>query len=168
MFRKLQTFARYPRFVQCWLLPVVFALVIAKVLIHLISFRRLSRVLGARTGTEPWTPVISLKQTRRARQISQLINVASHYTLTEVNCFPKALIARLMLTLYRVPYCCFFGLRREHESGDFDAHAWVVTGDCGLGDRRSFRRYTIVGVFSSNRLWMVMQDEARRMGIDAF
>mgnify|MGYP001033599803 CR=1 FL=1 len=161
MLSKLQTFADYPRFVQGWLLPVVMALMIAKVLIHLVSFKRLSHILGTRTGTEPWTPVICPRKTRRARQVSNLINVASRYTLTEVNCFPKTLVARVLLTLYHVPHCCFFGLRRKNKGGDLDAHAWVVAGDCGLGDRRSFRCYTIVGVFSSNRHWASMQDESR-------
>jgi len=161
MFRKLQSFLNFPRFDRFWLLPVVLGLLIAKLLIWLVSFRRLSPLMGVQTGVVPWTPVISTAQTRRARQISRVVNRASRYTLTEVNCFPKALVARALFAIYRIPYCLFFGLRRDEESGEFDAHAWIVSGDAFLGMRSSFRRYAVLNVFASPALWATMRREMR-------
>ena len=141
---------------------MVLALLIAKLSIWLVSFRRLSPLMGVQTGVAPWTPVISNAQTHRARQISRVVNRASRYTLTEVNCFPKALVARALFGLYRIPYCLFFGLRRDEGTGDFDAHAWIVSGDAYLGMRSSFRRYRVLNVFASPAVWADMRREMQR------
>jgi len=119
--------------------------------------------MGVQTGIEPWTPVINAAQTRRARQISRVVNRSSRYTLTEVNCFPKALVARAMFAIYGIPYCLFFGLRRDEESGEFDAHAWIVSGDAYLGMRSSFRRYKVLNVFASPSLWADMRRHMQRL-----
>jgi len=162
MFYKLRSFLNFSRFDRYWLFPVVVALLVAKLTIWAVSFRRLSPFLGAQTGVAPWTPVISPEQTHRACQIARVVNRASRYTLTEVNCFPKALVARALFGIYRIPYCLFFGLRRDEETGEFDAHAWIVSGDAYLGMRSSFRRYRVLNVFASPSLWADMRCEMQR------
>jgi len=163
MLYKFRSFLRFPKFDRFWLFPVVVALLVAKLMIWVVSFRRLSPLLGAQTGVAPWTPVISPARTRRACQITRVVNRASRYTLTEINCFPKALVARALFGLYRIPYCIFFGLRRDEETGEFDAHAWIVSGDAYLGMRSSFRRYKVLNVFASPELWADMRRETQRV-----
>jgi len=149
IFNKVRSFLQYPLFVRIWFVPVLVGLGGAKLLIALVSFRRLAPHLGVRTGVAPWVPVLDDDRLCRARQIFSTIDLAAGYSPYEVNCFPKAIVSRYLLAACKIPYCLYFGVRRKQKDATFDAHAWVVAGDCGIGDRRSFWRYAIVGVFAA-------------------
>ena len=143
-------FRHHSLFVQLWFVPVWLGLGLAKLAIFTVSFKRLVPRLGVSVGVRPWLPVIDHRRQRRARQISGVIQLASRYTPWDSNCFPQAVIARVMLGLYRVPYCLFFGVRRHQ--GRFDAHAWIATGPIRVTGQYSFNHYTVVGIFTPQNL----------------
>lgn len=152
VFVKLARFSRYPGFVKGWFIPVWLLLGLARLAILTVSFRRLAPRLGHSVGIAPWLPLLTEREAKKARLTSQVIRLAARYTPWESNCFPQAITARIMLGIHHVPYCAFFGLRRNANTGAFDAHAWVAAGRVRVIGETSFHLYTVVGVFASPRL----------------
>ena len=85
-------------------------------------------------------------------QIGRAVRLAARYTPWDSNCFPQAVVARLLLGLYGIPYALFFGLRRDPDSGAMLAHAWVAAGRVRVTGGESFGQFTVVGVFVSRNL----------------
>lgn len=79
--------------------------------------------------------------------IGRLIAMTSRYTPWDSNCFPQAVVARLLLGLYGIPYALYFGLRRDAESGELKAHAWVIAGKVAVTGGHSFNGFTVVGCY---------------------
>lgn len=148
---KLKGFLRHPLPVKLWFFPVWVGLGLAKLAIRLITFKRLVPRLGTLMGVAPWLPTLDPEQERRARIIKQVILLAARHTPWDSNCFPQALVARMLLGWYRVPYCVFFGVRRSPASDQFEAHAWVAAGRVRVSGGGSFMSYTVVGVFAGPR-----------------
>lgn len=156
MYRVLLKPARFFRhhtvFVQLWFLPVWLALGVAKVAISTVSFKSLVPKLGVSMGVRPWLPLLTASEERRARRVSQVVQLAARYTPWESNCFPQVVVARILLGIYGIPYCLFFGVRRKPVSGEFDAHAWIASGKVRVTGRYSFHQYAVVGVFTTSSL----------------
>lgn len=149
---KLGSFFRYPCFVKAWFLPTWFLLGFARIAILSITFRRLASRLGASVGVAPWVPLLDEREAKRARLIGQVVRLAARHTPWESNCFPQAIVARMLLAAYRVPYCLYFGVYRNAATGAFAAHAWVAAGRVRVIGGWAFDKYTVVGVFVSPNL----------------
>ncbi len=145
--RKTLSVLRQPRFIQVWLIPLWMLLGLSKAVIFTVSFRRLAPRLGVAVGVAPWVPVLLPAQEARAWQISRAVSLAARYTPWDSNCFPQAVAARLLLGLYRIPYALYFGLRRDPDTGEFEAHAWIAAGRVRVTGGASFSRFTVVGCF---------------------
>ena len=65
------------------------------------------------------------------------------------DCYPQAIIARLVLGLYRLPWTVSMGVRRDPASGEMQAHAWVECGGLCVTGGNSNDSYSLVGVFAS-------------------
>ena len=150
--RKLDNFRRQPIFVQLWLIPAWILLGVSKLLILLVTFRRLAPLLGKDYRAVALVPVLREKSERRALFISRAVRTAARYTPWDSNCFPQALAARSLLGLYGIPYALYFGLARETEGSNLEGHAWVVAGRINVTGGNSFDTHTVVGTFLSPRL----------------
>jgi hypothetical protein len=125
-----------------WFPFVWISLGVARGAILALSFKRLSRVLGRSTDRFDFVPPINSAQARRVDQIRRVIKTASNNTPWVSNCFPQAIVARLLLGIYLVPYSLYFGLRRDADTGVLLAHAWVMSGDgwvCGMLKGETFQ-----------------------------
>lgn len=116
-------------------------------MIMMLAFRRLSKGLGDNMGVAPLTPLLPERQVARARDIGQTIQIASRYTPWESNCFPQAVVARLLLGVFGIPYVLSFGLMRDTATAELKAHAWVAAGPVAVTGGRNDGQYTVVGVF---------------------
>lgn len=132
-----------------WLFPAWVFLGISRLLIKVFAFKHLARWLGVHDGLAPRTPSCTQAQEAIARNIGRAIRVAASYTPWSSNCFSQALTARFILGLYKVPYALFFGLRRDPETDQLKAHAWVVAGRLNVTGGRGFKNYVSVGCFVS-------------------
>ncbi|WP_282041738.1 lasso peptide biosynthesis B2 protein [Halomonas alimentaria] len=144
---KLSSFLRKPLFFKLWFIPAWCLLGTTKLLIHLVSFRRLERFMGTGCGVNPVQPLLTPRQRTRATAIGQLVCTTACYTPWNSNCFPQALTAALLLRLYRVPYLLCFGLARGRNSHDYLAHAWVSSGPVVVTGGFSFNLYTVVACY---------------------
>jgi hypothetical protein len=147
--RKAHSFWRGSTFEKLWLLPAWLMLGISRFLILTIHFRRMAPWLGNRAGVNPWVPLIDPVAEARAVHIGQVISTASRYTPWVSNCFPQAVTARILLGLYGVPYCLFFGVSRDSADADMKAHAWVAAGRVRVTGGTSFGQFTVVGCFAA-------------------
>jgi hypothetical protein len=159
--RKTLGFLRLPRFTQLWLVPLWLLLGLSKAVIFTVSFRRLAPRLGAAVGVAPWVPVLVPAQEARAWQISRAVCLAARYTPWDSNCFPQAVAARILLGLYRIPYALYFGLRRDPETREFKAHAWIAAGRVRVTGNESFSQFTVVGCFVAPQLAKETRAERR-------
>ena len=85
---------------------------------------------------------------KRARQISRTVQFAASYAPWRSDCYPQAIMARLLLGLYRLPYTVSMGLRRDPASGEVQAHAWVACGDVCVTGGDSEGKFKLVNVFA--------------------
>jgi hypothetical protein len=150
--RKVIGFTRQSRFSQLWFIPLWVLLGFCKVAIVMVSFRRLAPHLGTSVGVASWIPLLDSIQEARALQIGRAVKLASRYTPWESNCFPQAVAARLLLSLYRVPYALYFGVKRDPVTGEIKAHAWVAAGRVAVTGGASFGQFSVVACFVSSQL----------------
>ena len=177
LIRKVRSFAGLPPFTKVWLVPAWLALGASRTLILAVPFRTLAPRLGASQGTAAHAPLLTPAQEARARAIGRTIRLAARYTPWTSNCFPQAVVARVMLGMHGIPYAIHFGLmpqprgdgphvQRPEPRGSgahahthapdprgaaptaMAAHAWVVAGRVPVTGGHSFGHYTVVGVFT--------------------
>ena len=147
--QRVRHFLQRDRFVRLWFVPAWLGLGIAGLAIALLAFKRIAPRLGTHNGTSIPALDVLPHHEARALQICRTIQLAERYAPWRADCYPQAIIARLLLGLYRVPFILCLGLRRDGETGKLGAHAWVrcgqvpVTGGVGEADHR------IVSVFVS-------------------
>ncbi|WP_189641129.1 lasso peptide biosynthesis B2 protein [Paramylibacter ulvae] len=148
--RKLRSVFRLTPFVVIWFPFSWIMMGLCRLAIITVTFRSLSRFFGALHGVEPVVPMLNKKQKHRAFQIAKLISITARNTPWESNCFPQALVARIMLGIYRIPYALYFGVKRDGTSRELLAHAWVCSGICAVsGGDDSFDEYTVVGCYGA-------------------
>lgn len=152
LLRKALSFKRLPYFEQLWFLPVWMLLGLSRFAIIVFAFRRLAPWLGAHIQACVWVPVLGRREEALALHIGRVVRLAARYTPWESNCFPQAVVARLLMGLYGVPYTLFLGLTRDQQISGITAHAWVAAGRVSVVGGNSFDQFTVVGCFASPRL----------------
>lgn len=150
--RKSGSLLRQEAFVQLWWLPSWLLLGMAKAAISTIAFKRLAPCLGAQQDAAAWVPLADASCEARALQIGRAVRLAARYTPWDSSCFPQALVARLLLGLYGIPYGLYFGLMHDRQSGALTAHAWVAVGKVSVTGGAGFGRFAVVGAFVAPRL----------------
>lgn len=121
----------------------------ARLIVNLFPLRQLARVYGRDQGTQVSVPVALAADVSAARTIGRAIALAARYSPSSANCYPQALVARLLLRIRKVPHGLFFGLRRDVETDTMEAHAWVMVGQVPVTGGDSFGSYTVVRCFTS-------------------
>lgn len=149
-FVKLRNFLGRSWFVKLWLIPVCFALGLARATILVIPFRRFAPILGNHTGTHAWIPIIRDQQLPVARNIMRVVALAARLTPWESNCFPQAVVSALLLRSYGIPYALYLGLSSNKSEG-MNAHAWVAAGPVPVSGGHSFNTFIVVGCFASKK-----------------
>ena len=147
--RRLRSGFGKPVFVLLWLAPAWLLLNLCRLAIRLLSFRRLAPRLGVAYGSRACIPLVCGHQRRRAARIGQTVRLAARWVPWGANCYPQALTACLLLTLYRIPHCLCFGAARNSQGCGFSAHAWVAAGDVRVVGGESFSQYSVLACFVS-------------------
>ena len=152
LMRKLRTAAGLPMSTLATVLLVWTLLWPARLVVLTVPLRQLARFYGEDFGAEIAVPKATARDERHASHIREAIALAVRYSPSSANCYPQALVARLLLRSRRIPHGMFFGLRRSEASQDMDAHAWVMVGEVPVSGGNSFDSYTVVRSFVSSSL----------------
>lgn len=155
--RKARTLMALPLAVIAWLPAAWLALGVSRAAVLCVEFRKLAPWLGIVAGSAPFSVIISPLAEARARQVEQIIRIAAHYTPWQSNCFAQAIVARLLLSHYRIPYLIFFGVRTAPMAAamaestlaapGMEAHAWVTAGRVMVAGGASFQQFGVAGIF---------------------
>ncbi len=121
----------------------------ARLVVLILPLRQLARVYGHDHGAEIAVPPVNEGDIAKARNVGRAISLAARYSPSSANCYPQALVARLLLRVMKVPHGLFFGLRRNSQSDAMEAHAWVMVGQVPVSGGDSFDSYTVVRCFTS-------------------
>lgn len=116
----------------------------ARIAIALCPLRLLARFYGRDCGACAYIPLACDADIARARRIGAAIALAAKYSPSSANCYPQALLARLLLWISGVPHALFFGLERGNSSSELKAHAWVVVGPVAVAGGYSFENHAVV------------------------
>jgi len=148
LFKKATHFIEQPLFIKLWFFPLWIGLGFSKLFIVTLSIARLTPFLRSSLDLHTKAPHITQLKEATAFQIGAAIRLAARYTPWDSNCFSQAILARLILRLYRIPHILYFGLNRHHATHRLNAHAWVVAGHVSVtGGALSFNQYTVVGAY---------------------
>lgn len=149
--RKFRSILRLPLFSFAWFPVVWLGLGIARASILALSFKRLSPILGRKSDRLDIETAPTEQHLRRAVQIRKAVAMGARNSPWVANCFPQAIVARILFGLYGIPYCLFFGMRRDAETGDLSAHAWTLIGDECVTGRMDGEAFTPVGCYTNQK-----------------
>jgi hypothetical protein len=145
--RKANNFLRRPGFERAWYVPAWLLLGLSRLIILCVPFRLLAPWLGRQEGISPWVPLVGAGGEAKALAIARVVAMAVRHTPWASNCYTQALAARIMLGIYGVPYCLYFGVERASGHPAMKAHAWVVSGRVQVCGGASFGQFTVTGCF---------------------
>lgn len=123
----------------------------ARLAVLFFTLRRLAPLYGRDNGVNAAVPIASPDDIFRAQHFGRAMTLAAKYSPAAANCYPQALVARLLLRAARLPHGLFFGLKRDKQSDMMEAHAWVMVGPIAVCGGSSFETYTVVRCFITNR-----------------
>lgn len=126
-------------------LEALLLLVLSKILIRLLSFKRLSRVLGDSQKESNYSNEgIDLYQIKK---IAIAIKAISKYTPWKSNCLVQACAGKMMLNIRRVQSTVYLGVGKDG-SGNLIAHAWLRCGSYYITGGDGSVKFTVTGKFS--------------------
>lgn len=144
VFAKWRRRTRRERFL---LLEAFLLLVIARMALRVLPFKRLAASLGRhmREADGPVeAPDLSL-----AEQVGRAVRAAARYTPRESVCLPQAVAAQWMLRRRRIPGTLYLGLAKcETDPERLAAHAWLRCGEHILTGDTADRKFTVISTFS--------------------
>ena len=147
--QRARHFANRDSFEKLWALPVWLGLGLASLMISVLPFKHIAPRLGINCGTTKPVFTVSGAGQKRAIQIRRTVQFAASYAPWRSDCYPQAIMARLLLGIYRLPYTVSLGLRRDPESKEMQAHAWVACGEVCVTGGDSDDQFKLVSVFAS-------------------
>lgn len=116
-------------------------------------FKYLSHFLGHHYRNYQLCVLVSDAQLQTAREIGCTIAILDKYTPWKTNCMVDAILARIWLSAYRIPYVFYLGAYLTKEvSEPMKAHAWVGVGPRLIVGGKGHLRYAIVSTFVSKLL----------------
>ncbi|NDJ10010.1 MAG: lasso peptide biosynthesis B2 protein [Acidobacteriia bacterium] len=146
--RTVRHFVSWPAFEQMLFPFAWLGLGISRLVVIAVPFRSFAPCLGASREASSWIPLLHAQAELRALSIGKVVRVAARYTPWTTNCFPQAITAAALLTLYRVPYSLFLGV--QGNPGKLSAHAWVAAGRVRVTGGPGFGKLVVVGCFTRN------------------
>ena len=146
---KVKAFGARERFFKIGFLPTWIMLGAARAAVLLFQFAGIVKYLGVHVTSQDIESnvaiIMSNSQINRARQVSRLVINTARYCPWNANCFAQAIVARILLGWFGLPYRLYFGLRREDT--ELKAHAWVCSGQLFVTGSDGFKHHTVVGCY---------------------
>jgi hypothetical protein len=114
-----------------------------------LPFKVISRWLGKHFSNNQLSVLVSESQMQRAREIGSLIAIFEKYTPWKTNCLVQAILCRILLGYYHIPYIIYLGtFMTKDQNEPMKAHAWVSVGSKVIAGR-GYQKFVIVSSFTS-------------------
>ncbi|WP_410483303.1 lasso peptide biosynthesis B2 protein [Teredinibacter sp. KSP-S5-2] len=135
---------------KCWLLFAFPASGVVRLMIVSLPFNIYSRFLGHYYRNFLLSSLVSQEQLRLAWRIGRIIESVCKYTPWKSKCFVQAVLARILLGMYNIPYVLHMGTRLTGMPDQpMKAHVWVKVGPWIIVGREGHRAYPVVATFLS-------------------
>ena len=119
-------------------------LLVARLALLLVPFRRLAPWLG-RAMSE--SPKVSRRGDELSARVGWAVRTASRRTPWQTKCFAEAIAGKAMLKRRRVDSTLYLGLRKD-DVGELQAHAWLRCGGRVITGGRTSGGFTVVATFA--------------------
>ena len=146
--QRARHFAAHDPFIKVWFFPVWIGLGVASLAITTLAFGRIAPRLGESCGITKPDLTASAAEGMRAIQIGRTVQLAARYAPWRADCYPQAIVARLLLGLYGLPFTVSMGVRRDPATGTAQAHAWVQCGQICVTGGDGDQAHSVVAVFA--------------------
>ncbi len=150
---KSSTFWHLPQREKAWFFLLIPLSGAVRLVLCVMPFNWYARHLGEHHKNYQLSPLVSSSELERARGIGRTIALVSRYTPWQSKCLVQAVMARIMLGYYGIPYIMHLGTKLTRESSSsMKGHAWVKVGARIIVGREGHKTYTIVGSFVASSL----------------
>jgi len=135
---KLQKFQRLPAAERWLVVRAAFWLGVARVMLAVMPFRRLSERLAVdpdATADQPSSEFLE--------RVGFAVRAAGNNVPWLSNCFPQAIAARMLLRRQGYSTTIHLGVEKGGE-GDIAGHAWLTCGETVVVGGEDLERYTVM------------------------
>lgn len=138
---------------KVWFVFAWFTSGIARASLLAFPFRKIAPRLGAHFNNTQLCVVSSDKQRKQAWRIGKVTEIATKYTPWESKCLVQAMVARILLSHYKIPYVLHLGVTKTEDPENLlKAHAWLGVGPWVITGREGHKQFAIVSTFVSPSL----------------
>jgi len=152
--RKCRNFLSLRNREKVWFVFLFILSAWVRLLILTLPFRRIAPCLGAHYQNHQLAAIASKDQLYTAWRIGRVTELATKYTPWQSKCLVQAILARILLGYYSIPYVMHLGVRKsapitdiQQEENILKAHAWLSVGPRIITGREGHRAFAIVATF---------------------
>lgn len=148
--RKWQSLATWPWSTRLLVPPAIVMLGLARLATVAVPFRHYVPLLGPQVpSADVQLPPLNAKGLARARAVGRAIRASAQITPWRSVCLQQAMVASVLLRLFRVPHVTHLGVAPDEAGKDaLRAHAWVVAGPTVVTGRGRLKDFAIVASYA--------------------
>jgi hypothetical protein len=131
-------------FTEAW-----FWLALARTMLLLLPFRKLAPILGKKALPSAEQEDSIQYHNDKLLRIGTAILRAGRRSPWRTECFEQALAGKFMLKARRMKSIVFFGVSKNKQKGNFNAHAWLKCGSHIVTGNKHLEQFTVIACFKS-------------------
>lgn len=116
---------------------------LARMIVLTVPFRWVASVLERKSAEEKDEQTSGQK----IKKVAWAVRRTSLYTPWRSNCLAQAIAAKYMLRRRRISNTLYMGMAKNPQ-GEFEAHAWLRSGETIITGGSDLERYAILAVFA--------------------
>jgi hypothetical protein len=140
--RQFSKFFRLSAAERRLVLEAAFLMGAARMVVIIMPFRWVASVLESNPNGEKIE-----QMSEQIKRVAWAVRRTSHYTPWRSNCLAKAIAGKYMLRRRRISNTLYMGVIKNSQ-GEFEAHAWLRSGETIITGGSHLERYAIVAVFA--------------------
>lgn len=135
---KLTKYLKLPLRRKIMLIEVLLWLFLAKVMLLIFSFKKLSEILGDSQNSSFYTA--NSQETIIVNDFIKNLNAVLKNLPWQCRCLTQAIAGKFMLKVRKIKTTIYLGMGKNEE-GDFSAHAWLKIGDFFITGNSNVQKY---------------------------
>lgn len=120
-----------------------------------LPYRWTARYLGQHHHKTELCSIANAQQMQTAYRVSRFIDHVCERTLWQSQCLVRAMILRVYLERYQIPYVINVGLAKNSHNPEQPllAHAWVSVGHIVVSGSEGYQDFTIISTYLSRKMF---------------
>lgn len=148
LFKKVSIFCQLPFREQVWIFFLFPFSALVRLSVLIIPFKLIAFFLGKQNENCDKYTTNECKQVLAFR-IGVTIRMVAQYAPWRVKCLEQAVLAKVILSLYRIPGIVYLGVCLTEDSAEpLIAHAWLKVGKSIIVGGEGYERFRVISTFS--------------------